>query len=146
MNSEPITGREIVLTEAFAYNGQYEVKITGYRNTALAGVTTSLDFAVGAEDRYISGTHLLLVNHAEGDTVSFRAVDKDNILGYGPNVVLKSFAVNWNVDSTKSDQGRDVFNFVARLMAGLYIRIDYVSVGGADVIVKPNFILHKKLV
>lgn len=145
MNTDPASGREILLTEAFAFNGQYEVKATGYRATAAAGATSNLDFAIGSEDRHISGINLLLMNHADADTIGFQVVDVNNIIGYGAGVVLKEFGINWNVDHTKCDQGRDVFNFVARIPAGIFIRLIYKSTGASDVVVKPNFLLHKKI-
>jgi hypothetical protein len=145
ISTDPITGREIILTEAFAYNGQYEAKVTGFRGTAIAGVTTNLDFAIGAEDRHISGLKLMLVNHAEADTVGLSIVDVDNIFGLGAGTVLKTFCQTWNVDHEKSDQGQNSFNFVAKINAGLYIRIAYNSTGGTNVIAKLNTILFKKI-
>jgi hypothetical protein len=93
----------------------------------------------------LSGLSLVLVNHAEADTIGLQVVDLDNVLGYGAGVVLKTFGLNWNVDETKSDQGTHVFNFVARIPAGIYIRIAYVSTGAAAVTVKLNAMLHKKI-
>jgi hypothetical protein len=145
VSTDPTSGREILLMEAFAYNGQYEVKATGYRGVAAAGVLTNVDFAIGAEDRHISGINLMLVNHADQDTLGLQVVDKDNVLGYGAGAVLKTFGITWNVDHTKSDQGRDVFNFVALIYAGLYIRVAYNSTGATDVTVKLNVLLHKKI-
>jgi hypothetical protein len=145
LTTDPATGREILLMEAFAYNGQYEVKATGFRGTAAAGTTTNLDFTVGAEDRHMSGLSLVLVNHAEADTIGLSVVDVDNVLGYGAGVVLKTFGITWNVDHTKSDQGTHVFNFVAKIPAGIYIRIAYTSTGGSAVTVKLNAMLHKKI-
>ena len=142
---DPATGREIILMEAFAYNGQYEVKGTGFRGVATAGTTTAIDFAIGNEDRHINGLRLILVNHAEADTIGLQVVDVDNVLGYGAGLVLKTFGIAWNVDSEKADQGRDLFNFVAKLPAGVYIRVNYVSTGGNSVIVKLNASLHKKI-
>lgn len=152
ISTDHATGREVVLHEAFAYNGQYEAKVTGFRGTAVAGATTDLDFAIGAEDRHISGLKLMLVNHAEADTVGLSIVDVDGILAgiaYPPGtplpVVLKTFGQTWNVDHEKSDQGANNFNFVARIMAGLYIRVAYNSTGGTNVIVKLNTLLFKKV-
>jgi hypothetical protein len=145
ISTDPTTGREIILTEAFAYNGQYEAKVTGFRGTATAGTTTNIDFAIGAEDRHISGLSLMLVNHAEADTIGLSIVDVDNILGYGAGVVLKTFAQTWNVDHEKSHQGTNSFNFVAKILAGLYIRVSYVSTGGTNVTVKLNTIIFKKI-
>ncbi len=137
-------GREVQVFDAFAFNGNYEVKATGYKGTAPAGVTTNVDFAIGAEDRYINGIKLLLKNHAEEDTIGLQIVDKDNVLGYGAGLVLKVFGLNWNVDAEKSDQGQNVFNYAARIPAGVYIRVVYVSTGATDVKVKLNLLLHKK--
>lgn len=142
---DPITGREILLFEAFAYNGQYEVKATGFHGTATAGATTNLDFAVGAEDRHMSGLSLILKNHAEADTIGLSVVDVDNILGYGAGVVLKTFGITWGVDETVSTQIPHSFNFVAKLNAGFYIRVAYTSTGATNVTVKLNAVLHKKV-
>lgn len=139
------TGREILLTEAFAYNGTYEVKATGFSGTATGGGSTNLDFAIGAEDRYINGCRFILKNHAASDSMGFKVVDIDNVLGYGAGTVLKTFGLDWNVDSERHDQGRDTFNFVARIYAGLYIRVVYVSTGLLDVSVKMNASLYKKV-
>lgn len=154
---EPLTGREVLLFDAFAYNGQFEVKATGFRGTATKAVDgstptlTNLDFAIGAEDRHINGLKMMLVNHAEADTVGLSVVDKDGVLSgiaYPPGtplpVVLKTFGLTWNVDHEKSDQGQQQYNFVAKIYAGLYIRVAYTSTGTAnDVTVKLNAFLHK---
>lgn len=149
--TDPETGREVTLIDAFAYNGQFEVKATGFRATATAGVTTNLDFAIGAEDRHINGLRLILDKHAIGDTLNLMVVDVDGILPeparalYPSYPVLKQFGLNWNVNPTNADQGREVFNFVAKINAGLYMRVAYASTGSDDVDVKLNAYLHKKL-
>jgi hypothetical protein len=149
---DPATGREVTLTEAFAFNGQYEVKATGYRATAPKNATTALNFAVGAEDRYINGLRLMLVNHNEADTIGFQVVDNDGVIpspyrvAFPAYPILKTFGFTWNVDGEKSDQGRDTFNFVAKIAAGLYIQVVYTSVGtDTDVTVKLNCNLYKKV-
>lgn len=142
---DPVTGREILLIDAFAYNGQYEVKATGYRGTAAAGTTTNLDFAIGAEDRYINGLALILKNHAAEDLVGLKIVDVDNVLGYGAGLVLKTFGTNWNVDDSQQHQGKDSFNYAAKIPAGVYVRVVYESTGGTNVLVKLNLLLHKKV-
>lgn len=128
----------------FALNTEYEAKAKGYVGTATAGTTTNVDFAVGAEDRYIDGVRIILINHDAGDTMSFQVVDVDNVMGYGAGTVLKEFGTSWNVDHEKCDQGANVYNFLARLYAGLYIRIVYTSAGATNVTVKVNVRLFKK--
>ncbi len=142
---DSVLGREIVNTSAFAINTDFEVKATGYRGTAAAGVSTNLDFAVGSEDRYVNGINLIIHNAADADTIGFKVVDVNNVLGYGAGLVLKTFGTNWNIDHTKADQGREVFNFVARLPAGVYVRVVYNSTGETAVTVKLNLLLHKKV-
>ena len=146
-----------MLVDAFAFNGQYEAKATGFRGTATKAVdgstptVTNLDFAIGAEDRYINGLKLMLVNQAEADTMSLSIVDKDGVLSgiaYPPGttlpVVLKTFGSSWNVDHEKSDQGQQQYNFVAKIYAGLYLRVVYTATGAVnDVTVKLNAFLHK---
>jgi hypothetical protein len=138
-------GREVLVMDAFAFNGNFEVKATGYKGTAPFGATTALDFAVGAEDRYINGLRMFLKNHAEADTIGLQVVDVNNVLGYGAGLVLKTFGINWNVDETQSDQGQSVFNYAARLPAGVFVRLNYTSTGAVDVVVKLNLLLHKKV-
>lgn len=145
INVDPVSGREVILTEAFSYNGQYEVKATGYSGQATANSTSNIDFAIGTEDRYINGIHLFLKSHVWGDTLGFSVVDVDNVLGYGAGLVLKTFGFTWNVNDQVQDQGNTVFSYVARLPAGVYIRITYNSVGSAPVDIKLNCLLHKKL-
>ena len=129
----------------FAINTEYEVKAKGYIGTATAGTSTDIDFAVGAEDRYIDGVRILLSNHADGDTMDFKVVDVDNVLGYGAGVVLKQFGYTWNVDYENSDQGMNVYNFLAKINAGLYVRITYNSAGVSNVTVKANVRMFKKV-
>ena len=142
---DPVTGRQILLMDAFAYNGQYEVKATGYRGTAIAGETTNLDFAIGAEDRYINGLALILKNHASEDLLGLQIVDVDNIFGAGAGYVLKTFGTNWNVDDSQQHQGANHFNYAAKIPAGVYVRLIYVSTGDTNVSVKLNLQLHKKV-
>lgn len=155
---DTIFGREIVTPAAFAVNTDFEVKATGYTGTAAKGslitgpATTDLDFAVGSEDRYIHGLRMMLTNHASADTVAFKVVDKDGIIpvpartAFPDYPVLKQFGFTWNVDHTVSDQGREGFNYIAKIGAGLYMRFTYIANGvAADVNVKVNVYLHKKV-
>lgn len=137
--------RGAVTTSPFSINTDYLVKATGYSGVAAAGTTTNVDFAIGAEDRYINGVHLFLKNHAWTDSIqAFQVVDKDAV--YSPaGTVLSQFVYTWNVNDQVQDQGQSAFSYVARIPAGVYIRIIYVSTGLLDVGVKLNCLLHKKV-
>ena len=116
----------------------------GIAFTATAGTTTSYDFKLTAA-RLIDGTRLFLKDHAFGDSVKFQVVDVDNILGYGANTVLDEFATDWYVASDKQDQGATRLPYSAEIIANLYIRLVYNSVGGTNVLVKCNLFLHEYL-
>jgi hypothetical protein len=122
----------------------YRARSKGFSGTAVASSTTNLDFAIGVEDRYMHGGELILKNHVFGDTYKFQVIDKDNVLGYGANTVLDEFRTDWNVFEDRQNQGIINYNFVARLYAGLYVRLVYTSTGGTNVLVRVNFLWCKK--
>lgn len=142
---DPILGRQVFSASAFAINIDYEVKARGFSGTAAHGATTNIDVAIGAEDRYINGLEILAQGAAMGDVINFKVVDVDNLLGYGAGLVVKQFGFTWNVAPDKSSQGPIVFNYLARIPAGFYVRLAYVSVGTADVAVGCNLWLHRKV-
>jgi hypothetical protein len=148
---DPVTGREVQLFDAFAYNGQYKVKARGYFGTATAGTTTDIDFAIGAQDRYINGARLLAKGAAWGDSAGFLVVDKDGVYAgvlYPPDtplpVTLSQFIYTWAINDQVNDQGANAFPYVARIPAGTYIRVSYTSVGATDVQIALNALLHMK--
>ena len=117
----------------------------GIAFTATAGTITSHDYKV-TEGRLLSGTQLYVRNQAWGDSVKLQVVDVDNILGYGAGVVLDEFATDWYINSGAEDQGRVVLPYSAEVIANLYIRFIYTSVGGTNVDVHCNLWAHKYLV
>jgi len=140
---------DIQTANPFALSTYYEVRATGFSGTAESGQTTAIDLLLHAtEDRYINGSKLILKNHSVNDTVNLKVVDvTGNIAfpGCPANTVLKQFAYNWNVDETTSDQGGMYYNFLARVPAGIYIRLEYTSTGESDVTVRINMSLFKKV-
>jgi hypothetical protein len=116
----------------------------GISFTATAGTATSYDYRI-AEARLLDGTQLILKGHAFGDSVDFKVVDVDNILGYGAGLVLDTFSSGWYVAEDIQNQGQIRIPYAAEVLAGLYIRLVYHSVGGADVLVKANLFAHKYL-
>jgi hypothetical protein len=155
---DAVLNRKITSMSAFAVNSDYEVKATGFAATAAGAtgsgtvedpyvaVTTNVDHAVGGEDRYINGLELLIGNAAMGDTVDFKVVDVNNVLGYGAGVLLKQFGFSWNVAPDRVSQGVLSFNYLARLMAGLYVRLSYRAVTAGTRKVSCNLLLHKKVI
>lgn len=149
--SDPVFGREIFAMSAFAVNTDYEVKATGFKATVTAGQTVDIDHPVGAEDRYINGVGLYCLDAAMGDTADLFVVDKNRFyagilypdVGEG-EVTLKQFGFDVNIFPATLQQF--VFNYLARIPQGVFIRLRYKSIGGADVKVGINLFLHKKAV
>lgn len=113
----------------------------GVAFTATAGTTTDCDYKL-TEARLIDGTQIIVKDHAFGDHVAFQVVDVDNLLGYGAGTVLDSFGTEWYLCSDKQDQGLIRMPYSAELVAGLYIRLKYTSVGATNVSVKLNLFVH----
>lgn len=114
----------------------------GISFTATAGQTTTYDYKL-TEARLLDGTRLILKDQAFGDHIKFQVVDVDNILGYGAGVVLDEFATNWYVSPDTHGQADDRLPYSAEVLANLYIRIIYVSVGATNVLVQCNLFAHK---
>ena len=129
--------RRIDMTaDACKFRGQ------GFSFTATAGGTTAHDFKI-VEARLVEAPYTLLQGHEWGDYIQFQVVDVDNILGAGAGYVLDTFASEWYMDHTKCSQTRPDVWYSAEIPAGLYIRINYTSVGASNVDVKCNFQNHK---
>jgi hypothetical protein len=121
-----------------------------FRGMAMDGIatkttTTNIDFKL-TEERYLNGGQMIVQNHVIGDYVKFQVIDKDNILGYGTNVILDEFISKWYLRDSNS-QPEILLPYPARIIANLYIRIVYVSIGTVnDVNFYCNLYLHKKSV
>ena len=116
----------------------------GTSGTAAAGATTSIDLHL-TEERLLEGGQIILQGHVLGDHIAFEVVDVDNILGYGAGVVLDQYATNWYVDPSTNGQYVIRLEYVAFLLAGLYLRLKYTSTGAAAVSVYVNYFTHKPL-
>lgn len=126
-------------------SSQLNFKGKGISGTATAGVSTNIDHKL-TERRLITGVHIILKDHAWGDTATLQVVDVDNILGYGAGTVLGEYATSWQFASDKQDQGVFTVPYPADIAANLYLRIIYTSTGGTNVSVRANYFLHKVLI
>lgn len=114
----------------------------GFEFTATAGTSTDHDYKF-TEARLLEVPIILAKDHAWGDYIRFQVVDVDNILGYGAGVVLDEFASTWYLDHTTCTQARPDVWYSAEVIANLYIRVKYTSVGATNVEVKINLCNHK---
>jgi hypothetical protein len=114
----------------------------GFAFTATASSTTDHDYKF-TEARLLEVPFIICKNQAWGDSLRFQVVDVDNVLGYGAGLVLDEFATDWYIDDTSTLQMRPDVWYSAEVIANLYIRVKYTSVGGTNVDVKINFCNHK---
>jgi hypothetical protein len=129
----------------FASSAGFRFRGHGMAGTATKNTTSNIDFKI-LEERYLNGCMLILKNHVFGDKLKFQVVDVDNIVGYGAGTVLDEFGTDWYVSEDSQDQGMITIPYPAKIIAGLYIRIVYISVGTEnDVQLKCNLFLHKKV-
>lgn len=135
--------RSSLRTSAFHDNESHRFRGVGLSATVTAETSTEILHHL-TEDRKIDGAQLILQNHNWNDSVDFVVVDKDNLFGFGEDIVLDNFAENWNIATDKQDQGVFKVPYIAHIPAGLYVGLIYHSSGMADVDVKVNLLLHKK--
>ena len=109
----------------------------------LAGTTQDIDFKISGTGYALSGADWVAYAAAIGDWIRFAIVDVDNILGYGPELELQRWIDSWyvfpdHVNHSVTPEG-------GAIMAGLYMRGTYHSVGQQDVSVLINYWLHRDL-
>jgi hypothetical protein len=116
--------------------------LTGFSGTAYANATTDVDFKMAGE-RWLVGGTLLVGGGNWGDTATIQIVDKDNILGYGANVVLNQFVTNLQIRNDVTLQEKLEVSYVSLVPKDIYIRIKYTNTSGNPVGVACNLFLHK---
>jgi hypothetical protein len=112
--------------------------------TATAGTTTNIDLKL-VDDCFITGGVLRTNAATFGDHATFQVIDIDNILGYGANTILGQYNTNWYMCSDRQTQVDENSPYPAKILANLYLRVKYTSIGSTDVIVCLNYRLHKAL-
>lgn len=121
------------------FNGQ------GVKGVVDANTTASIDLKM-LDDNFITGGMLSVKDAAFGDTVTLQVIDKDNILGYGANVVLRQFITNWYIMSDTQLQLNLDLSYPAKVLSGLYLRAVYTSTSeSVSPVVVINYYLHKAL-
>lgn len=116
----------------------------GSSGTATAGQVTNIDYKL-TEERLVYGGQLILDGHVFGDKVSMQVVDVDNILGYGAGLVLGSYVTDWYISPTEAAQHPLLVEYPTKIMANLYFRLAYTSVGQNNVGVRANIYCVKNI-
>ena len=116
----------------------------GVKFDAAAGTTTTHDFKLD-DDNLVDGASVFVLNAAIGDTLTLQVIDKDNVLGFGANVVLGQYVTEWFINPASASQGEFTSVYPAKIFGGLYLRKIYSSVGEVAPTVVVNYKLHKVL-
>jgi hypothetical protein len=116
----------------------------GIMATAPAGTTTNVDLKL-TDDCFLTGGILRTLNSTFGDYTAFQVVDVDNMLGYGAGTVLGQYTTCWYMRSDAQEQVNENTPYPAKVLAGLYLRVIYVSIGTTDVTITVMYRLHKAL-
>lgn len=116
----------------------------GQMFTAAKGVMTTQDLQI-VDDLLVDGGVIIADGVVFGDTIDCQVVDVDNVFGYGAGVVLGQYITNWYL-TTGNSRWDFTIPYPAKLLAGLYVRINYHSIGTEiDVKVAINYKFHKVL-
>lgn len=108
------------------------------------GASSNIDYTF-VDDCLITGTILFTKNANYGDKINLQIVDVTGVTGYPIGTVLLQVATNWYVCP---DSHVDVdFQYPAKLMAGLALRVVYISAGTGTgtTTAYMNYKLHKCL-
>jgi hypothetical protein len=111
--------------------------------TVTAGQTSNIDLKMN-DDMLLTGGLLLAKGGVFGDTVAAQVVDVDNILGLGAGAVLNQF-VSWILPDSPVSMQLEV-PYPSKIIAGLYLRLAYTSIGATNVQVGVNYMTHKVLI
>lgn len=136
-----VDGALLVRSRAFANADGFRFRGASFSGTATAMTTTNLDYKI-TEERYINGGRLLVSNIGDDDKITFQVVDKDNILGYGANVVLDEFIKDYFVPTAGNLEVR--LDYPAKIPANLYLRLKYTNSSLTSASIKCNLYLHWK--
>jgi hypothetical protein len=113
----------------------------GIRFDVNVNTITDCDYQI-TDDSILDGMIVDSINHVLGDKVTFQVIDKDNILGYGANVILRQFGTDIYMTPGIVRQVDHSSEYPAKIFTGLYLRIKYTS---TDISVAPTILVRYKL-
>ena len=135
---------QIIRVKSFSDSEGMRFRGASFIDTVTANTTKSIDYLI-SQDRYVNGGKLIISNMGNDDKISFQVVDKDNVLGYGANVVLDEFIKDFYLPLNESLNVQ--LDYPAKIITGLYLRLIYTNTNLVnDATVKCNLYLHWKAV
>lgn len=134
-------GRLITSFTPFSNPSGFRFRGASFKDSVPANSTKDIDYKI-IQERWINGGILIVDNVGPNDTITFQVVDKDNILGYGFNIVLDEFIKDFYIPQ---DQKLEIeLSYPAKIIPGLYLRLKYTSTHNDGCTVKCNLYLHWK--
>lgn len=113
----------------------------GFLITATSGQTTLSDKKFDFDIDLFGGAYEVGTTANPGDYIEFEVIDKDNILGYGENVVLNKYIeTNYVLPGSEYVHEEPVGSVIP---AGIYLRVRYVSTGLVNVNMVFRYMMHK---
>lgn len=140
-NPKDTDGALLVKMKSFTNADGFRFRGASFSGSVSANSTADIDYCISAE-RHINGGRLLLDNIGNSDKMTFQVIDKDNVLGYGANVVLDEFIKDYFIPIAGNLEVR--LDYPAKINAGLYLRLKYTSTHASGCNVKVNLYLHWK--
>lgn len=146
-NPVTIDATSPVHTYALAEAHTLRARLIGIINqTVTKDQTSTLDWAIPNtvylgtnKQSYMDGIHYYAKDAEVGDKMTFQVVDKDGLV-YPANTVLDEFGLDWAV---MPDAETTIRLYKAKLIAGMYLRIKYTSVGTTnDITLVCNLFRH----
>jgi hypothetical protein len=113
--------------------------------SATANTTTNFDLCVSSDDHLLLGGEIIVKDGGQGDYLTFKVIDIDNVMGAGAGTVLDTFIRKRYIAPT-SYLSSISSRFPAKVPAGLYLRVSYISVNNTTPFVAINYDLTKVLV
>lgn len=138
-----LNGRLINNTPPFSDASGFRFRGASFIGTCAAMSTENIDYKI-EQERYINGGTLIIDNIGNNDKMTFQVIDKDNVLGFGTNVVLDQFITDYYIPNNKLLEVR--LDYPARISAGLYVRMIYTNTSLETSTIKCNLYLHWKSV
>lgn len=116
-------------------------RLQGFSGVATGSTTTDIDFMF-PEERWLTGGQIVVNAGHWGDTATIQVVDKDNVMGYGANLVLREFVKDFIISTDSNSQISINVSYVSLIPAGIYIRIKYTNSNAADCSIGCNLFTH----
>lgn len=108
-------------------NSDFDFLADGVRATATKNSSTIIDYKLIDANAYISGGLILSKNAEFGDYFKIEIIDKDNVLGYGANLVLQTYIRKWYIDPDHHTELE--VPYAGKPPLNTYLRLTYTSTG-----------------